>query len=213
MAVSIFAPTTASAAEPPANECAADLFEYSADGGPFKTVALNDVAKPYPMISVVVRAKGDLPDGCTRAFSLASYETDGPSWPESGSQTFLDHDTATLSAQNPSATLSVSGPECFGQTDFYTSATVNGVYWPGSTRYDGIEGPLPHYPDSPTPYGKIAGSEGGHACEATPPPTPTPTPTATPTVAQSCARRWYLRYAQPVESPSFGTLISVSTPP
>ena len=39
------------------------------------------------------------------------------------------------------------------------------------------------------------------------------TSAATPTVAQSCARRWYLMYDQPVESPSFGTLISVSTLP
>ena len=31
------------------------------------------------------------------------------------------------------------------------------------------------------------------------------TSAATPTVAQSCARRLALRYAQPVESPSFGT--------
>ena len=36
---------------------------------------------------------------------------------------------------------------------------------------------------------------------------------ATPTVAQSCARRWYFRYDQPVAPPSFGTLISVSSSP
>ena len=39
------------------------------------------------------------------------------------------------------------------------------------------------------------------------------TSAATPTVAQSCARRWYFRYDQPVESPSFGTRISVSSSP
>ena len=36
------------------------------------------------------------------------------------------------------------------------------------------------------------------------------TSAATPTVAQSCARRLYLRYDQPVQLPSFGTRISVS---
>ncbi len=39
------------------------------------------------------------------------------------------------------------------------------------------------------------------------------TSAATPTVAQSWARRLYFRYDQPVESPSFGTLISVSSSP
>ncbi len=180
LAISVFAPT-ASAAEEPGDECATNLFEYSADGGAWRPVVVNDAPSPYPMITVTVRAIGELPDGCSRAFSLASYDTEGGSWPESGVQTFLDHDTATLDAQNPSATLTVTGPECFGQTDFYTSAWVNDVFWPGWTRYDGIDGPLPHYPDSPTPYGKIAGSEGGHECVApTPPPTPTATPTSTP---------------------------------
>jgi hypothetical protein len=179
LAASLYAPVVS--ATQPANECATNLFEYSADGAAWRTVVVNDSPTPYPMVSVRVRAKGDLPDGCSRAFSLASYETEGPSWPTSGKQTFLDHDTATLDAQHPSATLTVTAPECFGQTDFYTSAIVNGVYWAGSTRYNGIEGPLPHYPDSPTPYGKIAGSEGGQACAVTPPtPTPTPTPVETP---------------------------------
>lgn len=214
LAMAIYAPA-ASATQVAGDECAANLFEYSADGGAWRTVVVNDTATPYPMVSVTVKAKGDLPAGCSRAFSLASYETDGPSWPKSGTQKFLDHDTATLDAQHTSATLTVTGPECFGQTDFYTSDTVNGKWWAGSTRYNGIEGPLPHYPDSPTPYGKIAGSEGGHTCAAPPPAaTPTPTPTPTPTATATGNEQGTGGGGQP--TPVGGTgeeLGAVGTPP
>jgi hypothetical protein len=157
-----------------AGECVPSLFAYSIDGGATsRPVKVNDIESPYPMITVDVWAIDDLPEGCSQAFSLASYNTEGPSWPTSGTQTFLDFDTATLDAGHPKATLTVLEPECFGQTDFYL----------GSTRYDGIDGALPHYPDSPTPYDKITGSIGGHECvEATPTPTPEVTPTPTPEV-------------------------------
>ena len=125
---------------------------------------------PYPMLTVTVKFDGD-PGACSLAFSMASYDTEGPTWPTSGHQSFLDFDTATIDAANPSATLSVAEPDCFGQTDFYL----------GSTKYDGVDGPLPHYPDVPAPFDKISGSEGGHACEAVqPPPAPKATPTEQP---------------------------------
>lgn len=167
LAMAVYAPA-ASATETAAGECSPDLFSYSVSAG----------ENPYPMLTVTVQVKAGvtLPEGCSQAFSLASYDTEGPTWPTSGKQTFLDFDTATISAANPSATLTVAEPACFGQTDFYL----------GSIRYDGIEGPLPDYPDSPTPYDKISGSGGGEACveETSPtptPPTPTP-PTPTPTL-------------------------------
>jgi hypothetical protein len=158
LAVSVYAPA-ASATEPSGDDCAA--WEASVPAG----------ENPYPMLTVTVSFTGDVPADCSLDFSMASYETEGPTWPTSGTQTFLDFDTVTIDAANPSATLTVAEPECFGQTDFYT----------GSTRYDGIEAPLPHYPDSPTPFGKISGSAGGEACATPVPPTPTPVaPTPTP---------------------------------
>ena len=138
------------------------------------TASVPEGNNPYPMLTVTVIFDGD-PGNCSMAFSMASYDTDGPSWPESGTQKLHDYMTATIDAANPSATLTVSLPDCFGQTDFYL----------GSTKYDGVEGPLPHYPDVATPYGKISGSAGGDECAA---PTeqvqPTPTPTPTPTPAE-----------------------------
>ena len=133
------------------------------------TASVPEGNNPYPMLTVTVMFDGD-PGNCSMAFSMASYDTDGPSWPESGTQKLHDYMTATIDAANPSATLTVSLPDCFGQTDFYL----------GSTKYDGVEGPLPHYPDVASPFDKVSGSNGGEACAPAPQTQPTPTPTPTP---------------------------------
>jgi hypothetical protein len=178
LAVSVFAPASVSAGRKVltgSGDCAGVSWSWNRPAG----------ENPYPMLSVTVKFDED-PGDCSLDFSMASYDTEGPTWPTSGKQTLRDYDTGTIDADNMSLTLSVAEPECFGQTDFYGQATVNGTYFPGSTRYDGVEAPLPHYPDSPTPYGKLSGSAGGEECSTeTPAPTPTPTeaPTPTPTEA------------------------------
>jgi uncharacterized repeat protein (TIGR01451 family) len=87
--------------------------------------------------------------------SLNSYKTDGPTWPTSGNQVFVDHDQITIDKNTTSGTLVVDQPTCFYQTD---------LYW-GSTRYDGVDGALPHYPDSPTPHNLIDARNGGSGCQ------------------------------------------------
>jgi hypothetical protein len=174
LAVSVFAPS-ASAHQQTSNACEGASFVYSVDGGAhWRPVTTNDSESAYPLIAVWVKVDGELPEGCSQAFSLASYNADGPTWPTSGTQTFLDYDTGTIDSQHPQISLEVKAPECYGQTDFY---------W-GSIIYDGKDaeghGPLPNYDNNvPTPYDKISGSNGGHKC-ADPTPTPTATPTETP---------------------------------
>jgi hypothetical protein len=89
--------------------------------------------------------------------SLASYETQGATWPTSGTQTFIDHDVITLTPDQKVATLTVDAPRCFGQIDLYF----------GSVIYDGGQGPLhgpaPHYPVQLIPN-KIGSVDGGQAC-------------------------------------------------
>jgi hypothetical protein len=142
------APVSASQVE----QCSASSFDWDFDtdvapGGDSKRHV-------FAMVEVTVSLKDGAED-CWGTFSLNSYNADGPTWPTSGNQTFVDHDTVTINANNPSDTLSVKTPECFGQTDLYK----------GDTRYDGEDGALPHYPDSTTPTGLIAYSNGGHECE------------------------------------------------
>jgi hypothetical protein len=169
-------PTPTPTATPPAaTACPVSLFSYGKSG-----------ASGYPMLSVRVWANATLPAGCTLTFSLNAYATHGPSWASTGTQQLFDHQTLTLDANQSSGTLTVAKPPCFGQTDFYT----------GTTRFDGVDGPLPHYPGTNVPQPLLAWSNGGHACTdplvlgaptdtpapaATPAPTATVTPDATPT--------------------------------
>ena len=112
----------------------------------------------YPLLTVTVTADDGVPEGCEQSWSLNSYATDGPTWETSGTQVLFDHDSITLDSENPSDTLTVIAPRCYGQTDFYE----------GVTRFDGVDGPLPHYPDSVVPNpGLIAYSNGGTACTTT----------------------------------------------
>jgi hypothetical protein len=142
--------------------CTASLFGYDKSG-----------AQAYPMLVVHVWAIGTLPEGCSWSFSLNSYTTEGPSWSTSGTQSLYDHVSVTIDATHPSGTLTVNQPLCYGQTDFYS----------GTTRFDGVDGSLPHYPDSVVPQPLIAYSNGGGACAtATPVITATPEITATPVI-------------------------------
>jgi len=160
---------------PPPVPCPIGLFSYGKSG-----------VEPYPMVSVRVWANGTLPADCALSFSLNSYTSEGPNWPSTGKQALLDHQTITLDAAHPSGTLTVAKPPCYGQTDFYT----------GTIRFDGVDGALPHYPETVVPQPLIAWSNGGKACqdsknvsEPTDPaaptdsPTPDPTATAAPTPA------------------------------
>jgi hypothetical protein len=153
--------TPASPTDPNAPACTDDLFLYRAvDTAEFRPAVVNEAETPYPMVKVEIQVKPGvvLPTGCARSFSLASYQTEGATWPDSGSQSLWSQRSQFVDALQPLATLIVSQPPCFGQTDFSM----------GTTIFDGQvgpqHGPIPHYPDSPTPYGKITGSSGGHAC-------------------------------------------------
>jgi hypothetical protein len=212
LAASVFAPTVSAA--PPSDACLASdsLFEYSVDGGPFLTVSINDGPSAYPMNTVTVRIKegAQLPDGCARAFGLVSYNAGGGTWPGSVYEHFLDDDTAILDNDHRSATLTITAPApaCFGQTDFYTDAYTNGTFFPGDTHYSGaLE---PHYPDVPTPYGKISGANGGgQVCDEasqppSSPPSAPPSESAPPPPSES---------APPPPSESAPPPPSESTPP
>ncbi len=128
----------------PATTCPINLFLYGKVG-----------ASSYPMLSVRVWTNAALPAGCSRSFSLNAYTTQGPTWPTTGTQQLFDHQSVTLDADHTSGLLTVAKPPCFGQTDFYT----------GTIRFDGTDGPLPHYPDTNVPQPLLAWSNGGQACD------------------------------------------------
>ncbi len=126
-------------------------------------------------VSLVEPAGVPIADLPTCSVSLNSYDTSGPTWLTSSPQVFLDHISATLSPTNLSQTLTVTAPDCFGQIDLYG----------GTTRYDGVDGPLPTPPNST--IGPLFDSwNGGSAC-TTPPGTTGVTP-AVPTFTDvSCS--------------------------
>ena len=170
------APATVAAATPShatltAQGCTSSLFHWDVANG----------QNAYAMVTVNVHAVGSIPENCTFSFSLNSYTAQGATWPTSGTQALLDHQSITLSAANSSGQLSVAKPVCYGQTDFYT----------GTTKFDGIDGALPHYPNVVTPTGLISYSNGGSACQE---PSSSPSqPVASESVPPS---------ASPSESPS-----------
>ena len=92
------------------------------------------------------------------AVSLNSYMTEGATWETSGTQKLLDHDSVTLTGEQPTKTLKVNRSDCFGQNDLYL----------GSKKYDGTDGALPHYPDSVTPEHLLSWWNGGQACTTGP---------------------------------------------
>ncbi len=173
---------TSVAASPKLDGCDSASFTYSVAAG----------ANPAFMTSVTVTVK-ELPEGCSQAFSLNAYSTDGPTWPTSGTQALIDHDSITLDDNTRTGTLSVKAPECYGQTDFYK----------GSSRFDGVDGALPHYPGTVTPSGLIAYSNGGKACEQ-PSTAPSDAPSTAPSEEPSTA---------PSEQPSTAPSEEPSTAP
>jgi|GEM_PF-2910393 len=94
---------------------------------------------------------------------LQTFETEGATWETSGTQVFNGSQGVTLTKQNPIATLTVVPKGCFTQQD----ASVGSL-----AKNDGIEAPLPHYPDSDAPYGAIATWIGGADCTPAPPKEP-----------------------------------------
>jgi hypothetical protein len=111
-------------------------------------------------VSVTVQLKNvrTIPAGCSYPISLATYETQGRSWPSSGTQVFVDHATATLSPETPEVTLTVDSPTCFGQVDLYRTATI----YDGGTGAG--HGPVPDRNGSKLGYLLIAGFFGGQEC-------------------------------------------------
>ncbi len=124
------------------------------------TITTADVSAHYVTdnFHAAVAYTGSLPlcEGVTKVVSLNSYQTGGPTWPTSGTQVFVDHDVVTIDRTHTSGTLVVDQPSCYYQTD---------LYW-GGTRYDGVDGPVPHYDDVRI-AGLIDHRNGGKGC--TPP--------------------------------------------
>ncbi|MER7672339.1 hypothetical protein ABTY61_28300 [Kitasatospora sp. NPDC096128] len=165
-------PGTAHAGTAP--ECGAAGVSYSTDGG--RTwQASPRLDKPYGVIMVEGDFSAESEANCSYQVSLATYGTEGPTWPTSGRQTFLGWATGTLTRAEPRASLDVSAylPECYGQLDLYL----------GGEKFDGVDQPLPRYPDPVlAEEGRlIAAWNGGRPCEPEPTAFPTVTPTASPT--------------------------------
>ncbi|MFH9355313.1 hypothetical protein [Kitasatospora sp. NPDC017646] len=147
--------------------------QFSVDGGK-SWISDGRMSQPHGVIQV--RLVGDVVDGCDYRVSLASYDTEGPTWATSGKQTFLGWATTTLRSGNRQATLDVSAhlPKCYGQIDLYN----------GDKKFDGVANPAPRYPDGVFPDNLISAWNGGKACAPTPTGTPTvpvPTSSASPT--------------------------------
>ncbi|MGW1989313.1 LPXTG cell wall anchor domain-containing protein [Embleya sp. NPDC001921] len=151
--------------------CARVGVEYSLDGGKHWTTSGRMDGTLVTRIEV--RLKDKPKNKCEYAVSLASYNTEGPTWPTSGTQKFLGWDSKKLSKNNPKVTLDVSAyrPTCFGQVDLYGNGK----------KYDGVANPLPAYPRS-TIANLITAWNGGDKCAPpTTPPTTTPPTTKPPT--------------------------------
>ena len=157
----------------------------SASATPANPVCYTAAYKDGSISQAVVTFTGSNDATCknvNKTVSLNSYTAQGPSFNTSGTQTFIDHQSVTVSASNPTATLSVKvqAADCFYQTDLYE----------GSQRFDGVDGQVPHYPDVYTPGNLVAHRNGGTTVcmpgkgGGTPTPmpthTPTPVPSATP---------------------------------
>ncbi|MFI1104622.1 hypothetical protein [Streptomyces melanogenes] len=158
--------------------CGAAGFAYSTDGGRTWDVKPR-LDGPYGVIEVEADMSAESKAECSYEVTLASYGTEGSTWPTSGHHAFLGAATVTLDRKRPRATLDVSAhmPKCYGGIDLYV----------GGERYDGVDKPLPHYPADPLgdQDRRITAWYGGQKCEPEPtdPPTTPPTtdPTGTPT--------------------------------
>jgi hypothetical protein len=158
---------------------------------------------------------------CSYPVSLTSYRTEGPNWPTSGHQTYLDSATVYLTAKDvPSApdtekswqelSLKPLLADCYGQIDLYGNDTIyDGKTAPG-------HGPLPYQPDNVvTPYNLIAAWNGGSKrCDSTGSPTPSAsasTPSA-PTPSASSAQPSPSTSTATPSSPAASTPQTPATP-
>lgn len=117
-----------------------------------QTVSKSNLVFAYntPFRAVVTYIGSDRPCENTPV-SLSSYATDGPTWPTSGTQRFLGHDVLMITDAHRTGTLEVPAPNCGPyQTDGFI----------GSQAFDGKDGALPHFPDSPTPTNIVASRNG-----------------------------------------------------
>ena len=149
-----------------------NAFTYTVGGHTYEYAGF--ITFPQPMTSVVVTAKPavTIPEGCAVPFSLAAYETQGPTWESSGQQRFLDHSAAAIDAAHRSITLTAQSPRCFGQIDLYLGRRV----------YDGGSGaghgPLPDRDRGVgVPRGLVGAWNGSLDCSG---PTPTSSTPASP---------------------------------
>ncbi len=190
-----FAGTAQAAAK--SEHCDSVKVEYKVDGAKDWSTA-GRLKQPSTKITVRIQDndKKKVGSGCEYKVSLASYNTEGPTWATSGTQTFLGWDHTVLTKAHPQATLDVSksAPTCFGQIDLYGN----------DEKHDGVEGDLPKYPDGVFPRDLITAWNGGKACT----PTPSASPTATPTEGTSPTAS-----ATPTESASPTASTSASASP
>ena len=94
--------------------------------------------------------------GCEYDFSLASYETQGPTFSTSGQQVFVDHDTDTITEDMLTITLEVLPAKCYGQSDLYKTDEI----------YDGVRTPRgPSYMPITLDGNMVAASGGGTGCD------------------------------------------------
>ena len=121
-------------------------------------------------VSVRIRLRSTfaIEPGCTFPFSLISYESQGPSWATSGTQSFIDHTAVVLGEGNRTAVLEVRGPECFGMADLYQGTTV----YDGGTGAG--HGPVPDYATGTRIPGLVRAWDGGNACVEPEPPAEPP---------------------------------------
>ncbi|WP_436771673.1 LAETG motif-containing sortase-dependent surface protein [Yinghuangia sp. YIM S09857] len=208
-AVAIGLPVVATAPAYAADRCEKAAVEYSLDGGQTWTSGGRmDGPKADKVAKIQVRLKNEVKNSCEYAVSLASYSAEGPTWSSSGKQAFLGWDTTKLNKQTKLATLDVSefAPKCYGQIDLYGNGK----------KYDGVEKPLPHYPDAPFPKDLITAWNGGEKCETpptTPPATTPPATTAPATTAPPTSATTAPATSKPPTSTSASPSASTSKPP
>ena len=176
VAISVAGTTGAQAAQRVAGgECGQVGVEYSVDGGATWTTQGRVGGDTAPK-TFQVRLSGQVTEGCQYPVSLAAYNTQGATWESSGEQKFLGWDTTVLSSAKTQATLDVSAypVSCFGQIDLYNNGK----------KFDGVQNPLPHYPDGVFPHDLITAWNGAAPCAS---PTPSGTPSGKPSASASAS--------------------------